>query len=93
VAAAPSAAAALRGAGKAMISEADNRRIVAAIRAAEAKTSGEIYCVTGATFLRARWQFRNGRMAHIRRMVPRNLALWRLMKLIAIMAKDKKPKG
>jgi len=28
-----------------MISEADNRRIVAAIRAAEAKTSGEIYCV------------------------------------------------
>jgi putative membrane protein len=28
-----------------MISEADNRRIVEAIRAAEAKTSGEIYCV------------------------------------------------
>ena len=28
-----------------MISEADNRRIVAAIRAAEARTSGEIYCV------------------------------------------------
>jgi putative membrane protein len=28
-----------------MISEADNRGIVAAIRAAEAKTSGEIYCV------------------------------------------------
>ena len=28
-----------------MISEADNRRIVEAIRSAEAKTSGEIYCV------------------------------------------------
>ena len=28
-----------------MISEADNRRIVEAIRAAETKTSGEIYCV------------------------------------------------
>jgi len=28
-----------------MISEADNQRIVEAIRAAEAKTSGEIYCV------------------------------------------------
>jgi putative membrane protein len=28
-----------------MISEVDNRRIVEAIRAAEAKTSGEIYCV------------------------------------------------
>jgi putative membrane protein len=28
-----------------MISEADNRRIVEAIRVAEAKTSGEIYCV------------------------------------------------
>jgi putative membrane protein len=28
-----------------MISQADNQRIVAAIRSAEAKTSGEIYCV------------------------------------------------
>jgi putative membrane protein len=28
-----------------MISEADNQRIVEAIRAAETKTSGEIYCV------------------------------------------------
>ena len=41
----PSAAVALRGAGKAMISQADNQRIAAAIRAAEVKTSGEIYCV------------------------------------------------
>ena len=32
-----------------MISEADNQRIVAAIRAAEAKTSGEIYCVIAHT--------------------------------------------
>jgi putative membrane protein len=45
VEAAPSAAAALQAAGEAMISEADNQRISEAIRAAEAKTSGEIYCV------------------------------------------------
>src|SRR5215467_2773637 len=40
-----SAAAAPRGAGNAMISDIDKARIVEAIRAAEEKTAGEIFCV------------------------------------------------
>src|SRR3989441_620825 len=38
-------AAVRRAAGEAMISDADRARIADAIRAAEAKTSGEIFCV------------------------------------------------
>src|SRR6266540_5321019 len=41
-------AAVRRAAGESMISDADRARIEQAIRAAEAKTSGEIFCVLAA---------------------------------------------